>query len=186
MTNIIKKYEEEHISKLVENKEIPDFKAGDTVRVSVRVVDGNNERLQAYEGVVIARSNRGVCSSFLVRKISHGEGVERRFMLYSPIVHKIEVVKRGIVRRAKLYYLRKLSGRAARIREKKFFTPKVKKEKVVENKNVAAEKTVEKVVEKKTTTKAATKTTTTKATAAKKTTTTAKKVEKKSDSKKAD
>lgn len=125
--NIIAKFEQQQIAKLAENKKIPDFKAGDTVKVTVKLIDRSIEkdskekiveRFQAYEGVVIARRNAGVTSSFVVRKISHGEGVERRFMIYSPIVHSIEVVKYGIVRRAKLYYLRKLSGKAARIREK--------------------------------------------------------------------
>jgi large subunit ribosomal protein L19 len=125
--NIIAKFEQQQIAKLTENKKIPDFKAGDTVKVTVKLIDRTIEkdskekiveRFQAYEGVVIARRNTGVTSSFVVRKISHGEGVERRFMIYSPIVHSIDVVKYGIVRRAKLYYLRNLSGKAARIKEK--------------------------------------------------------------------
>lgn len=116
--NIIEQFEKEQIAKLSENKIIPDFKAGDTVKVSVKVMDGASERIQAYEGVVIAKSNKLLHSSFVVRKISHGEGVERRFMTYSPLVHSIEVVKRGIVRRAKLYYLRNRSGKSARIKEK--------------------------------------------------------------------
>ena len=116
---MIDKFEQNQIVKLTENKKIPDFSPGDTVRVSVRVIEGANERIQGYEGVVIARRNAGVRSSFLVRKISHGVGVERKFMLYSPIVQNIEVVKRGIVRRAKLYYLRDLRGKAARIKEKR-------------------------------------------------------------------
>lgn len=116
--NIVEQYEQEQIAKLTENKTIPVFSVGDTVRVSVRVTDGATERLQSYEGVVIAKRNRGLTSSFMVRKISHGEGVERRFMTYSPIVQAIGVVKRGIVRRAKLYYLRQRSGKSARIREK--------------------------------------------------------------------
>lgn len=121
MTNIIEQFEKGQIEKLTENKSVPDFRAGDTVKVSVRVIDGANERLQAYEGVVIAKRNRSLTSSFVVRKVSHGEGVERRFMTYSPIVAKIEVIKRGIVRRAKLFYLRELSGKAARIKEKKTY-----------------------------------------------------------------
>ncbi|HJK86984.1 MAG TPA: 50S ribosomal protein L19 [Candidatus Megaira endosymbiont of Nemacystus decipiens] len=120
MTNIVEQFEQDQIKKMVQNKEIPDFRAGDTVRVSVRVVDGANERIQAYEGVVIARRNRGIASSFVVRKTSHNEGVERKFMIYSPIVAKIEVKKRGIVRRAKLHYLRYLSARNSRIRERRF------------------------------------------------------------------
>ena len=116
--NLIEKFEQEQIAKYAANKKIPEFKAGDSVRVSVKVIDGTTERLQAYEGVVIAKRNRALTSSFVVRKISHGEGVERRFMIYSPIVHSIEVTKRGIVRRAKLYYLRQRSGKSARIKEK--------------------------------------------------------------------
>jgi large subunit ribosomal protein L19 len=127
MSNIVEQFEKEQIAKSTESKNIPEFRAGDTVRVSVRVIDGANERLQAYEGVVIAKRNRGVASSFVVRKVSHGEGVERRFMTYSPIVAKIDVVKRGIVRRAKLFYLRELSGKAARIRERREHTVKAKK-----------------------------------------------------------
>lgn len=130
MSKLIDQFEEQEIKKLTEKKDIPDFKAGDTVRVSVKVVDGNNERLQAYEGVVIAKRNRGITSSFMVRKISHGEGVERRFMTYSPIVAKIDVVKRGVVRRAKLFYLRGLSGKAARIKEKRSYNPASKKKAV--------------------------------------------------------
>jgi large subunit ribosomal protein L19 len=118
MNNLLEQYEKDQIARLTENKTIPDFRAGDTVSVSVRVIDGTTERLQMFEGVVIAKRNSGVNSSFVVRKVSYGEGVERRFMMYSPVVQKIEVVKRGVVRRAKLFYLRELSGKAARIREK--------------------------------------------------------------------
>lgn len=100
------------------NKEIPTFSSGDTVVVQVRVKEGSRERLQAFEGVVIGKRNRGVNSAFTVRKISHGEGVERVFQTYSPNVASIEVKRRGDVRRAKLYYLRGLTGRAARIKEK--------------------------------------------------------------------
>jgi len=124
MENLITRFEQDHIAKLTENKIVPEFRAGDSVRVSVRVIDGATERLQAYEGVVIAKRNRGIASSFVVRKVSHGEGVERRFMTYSPIVSKIEVVKRGVVRRAKLFYLRNLSGKAARIKEKMTYAPR--------------------------------------------------------------
>ncbi|PCJ26280.1 MAG: 50S ribosomal protein L19 [Rickettsiales bacterium] len=129
MTNLIDQFEKNQIEKLTANKEIPTFRAGDTVRVSVRVIDGTTERLQSYEGVVIAKRNRGITSSFLVRKVSHGEGVERRFMTYSPIVAKIDVIKRGIVRRAKLFYLRELSGKAARIKERKTYAPAAQKKK---------------------------------------------------------
>jgi large subunit ribosomal protein L19 len=97
---------------------IPAFKPGDTVVVQVKVVEGDRERVQAYEGIVIARSNRGFNSSFTVRKVSHGEGVERTFQTYSPSISDIAVKRRGSVRRAKLYYLRDLSGKAARIEEK--------------------------------------------------------------------
>src|SRR6185437_14077690 len=114
-----------HMSKIVQEhesrrmtREVPDFKPGDTVVVQVKVVEGDRERVQAYEGVVIARSNRGLNSSFTVRKISHGEGVERVFQTYSPSISEIVVKRRGSVRRAKLYYLRDLSGKAARIEEK--------------------------------------------------------------------
>ena len=114
--NIIEQVEQEEIARL--NKEIPAFAPGDTVIVSVSVTEGNRTRLQAYEGVVIARRNRGLNSNFIVRKISNGEGVERTFQLYAPSVAKIEVKRRGDVRRAKLYYLRGLTGKAARIKEK--------------------------------------------------------------------
>ena len=117
-TNIIERYEQEQIAKLSANKIIPEFKAGDTVRVNVRVVEGTTERLQAFEGVVIAKRNRGLHSSFLVRKVTFGEGVERRFMIYSPLTHDIQVIRRGIVRRAALYYIRGLSGKASRIKER--------------------------------------------------------------------
>ena len=116
--NIIAQFEQQQIAKLTKNKVIPKFQAGDTVNVTVRITEGATERLQSYEGVVIARRNKGLTSSFLVRKISHGEGVERRFMIYSPLVQAITVVKRGIVRRAKLYYLRARSGKSARIKER--------------------------------------------------------------------
>ena len=116
LMNLIQTLEQEEIARL--NKVIPSFAPGDTVIVSVNVVEGNRKRLQAYEGVVIARRNRGLNSSFIVRKVSNGEGVERTFPLYSPRIAKIEVKRRGDVRRAKLYYLRDRSGRSARIKEK--------------------------------------------------------------------
>ena len=116
--NLIQQLEAEQISKLTDGKSIPDFAAGDTVRVNVRVVEGSRERLQAYEGVCISRKNRGLNSSFTVRKISNGEGVERVFPLYSPRLDEIAVVRRGRVRRAKLYYLRGRTGKSARIAEK--------------------------------------------------------------------
>ena len=120
----IAKFEQEQVQRLTNGKEIPDFKAGDTVNVGVRIVEGATERIQAYEGVVIARRSASVNSSFTVRKISHGEGVERKFKLYSPMIASIKVVKRGIVKRAKLYYLRNLRGKAARIRERLDFEAK--------------------------------------------------------------
>jgi large subunit ribosomal protein L19 len=114
--DLIRQIEQEEIARL--GKDIPEFAPGDTVVVSVNVVEGNRKRSQAYEGVVIAKRNRGLNSSFIVRKISSGEGVERTFQLYSPLIAKIEVKRRGDVRRAKLYYLRDRSGKSARIREK--------------------------------------------------------------------
>ena len=114
--NIIHTLEQEEIARLSAGKTIPEFRAGDTVSVLVNVIEGSRKRTQAYEGVVIAKRNRGLNSSFIVRKISSGEGVERTFQLYSPIA-SIEVKRRGDVRRAKLYYLRERSGKAARIRE---------------------------------------------------------------------
>ncbi len=114
--NLIEQLEREEIARL--GKIIPDFSPGDTVVVNVNVVEGDRKRIQAYEGVVIAKRNRGLNSSFIVRKISSGEGVERTFQTYSPIISSIEVKRRGDVRRAKLYYLRNRSGKSARIREK--------------------------------------------------------------------
>lgn len=116
--NIIQQIEAEQVAKLSDGKTMPDFAPGDTVRVNVKVVEGNRERIQAYEGVVIARKNAGLNSSFTVRKISYGEGVERIFPLYSPRIESIELVRRGKVRRAKLYYLRGRTGKAARIAER--------------------------------------------------------------------
>jgi large subunit ribosomal protein L19 len=117
--NLIQELENEEIARLGENgKKIPVFAPGDTVVVSVNVVEGERKRVQAYEGVVIARRNRGLNSNFIVRKISSGEGVERTFQTYSPLIAKIEVKRRGDVGRSKLYYLRNLTGKAARIKEK--------------------------------------------------------------------
>jgi large subunit ribosomal protein L19 len=113
MSNIIEQLEKEQM-----NREVPDFAPGDTVVVQVKVKEGDRERLQAFEGVVIAKRNRGMNSGFTVRKVSHGEGVERTFQTYSPAVQGIEVKRRGDVRRAKLYYLRELAGKKARIKEK--------------------------------------------------------------------
>jgi len=116
--NLIQILEQEEVARLMENKTIPAFAPGDTVVVNVNVVEGTRKRVQAYEGVVIARRNRGLNSSFIVRKISSGEGVERTFQLYAPTIASIEVKRRGDVRRAKLYYLRFRSGKSARIKEK--------------------------------------------------------------------
>jgi large subunit ribosomal protein L19 len=112
-TNIIDQLDKENM-----NREMPDFRPGDTVVVQVKVKEGSRERLQAYEGVVIAKRNRGINSAFTVRKISHGEGVERVFQTYSPTVDSVTIKRRGDVRRAKLYYLRERTGKAARIKEK--------------------------------------------------------------------
>ena len=117
--NLIQMLEQEQIAELSKDKKIPEFRPGDTLRVGVKVVEGDRSRVQMYEGVCIARSNKGVNSNFTVRKISFGEGVERVFPLYSPIVDSIEVVRRGAVRRAKLYYLRGRRGKSARIAERR-------------------------------------------------------------------
>ncbi|KAB0540910.1 50S ribosomal protein L19 [Pseudochrobactrum algeriensis] len=126
--NIIKQLEAEQIAKIAEKRVLPDFDAGDTVRVLVRVTEGTRTRVQAYEGVCIGRSGAGLQESFTVRKISYGEGVERVFPVYSPLVEGVEVVRRGKVRRAKLYYLRGLTGKAARIVEKKDNRSKAERE----------------------------------------------------------
>ena len=115
--DIIAQLEKEQLQKLSANKEIPDFEPGDTVLVNVKVVEGDKSRVQAYEGVCIARAGSGLNQSFTVRKISYGEGVERVFPLYSPMIDSIKLVRRGKVRRAKLYYLRNLRGKSARIAE---------------------------------------------------------------------
>ena len=116
--NTIEKLEQDQVAKLTEGRSLPEFSPGDTLRVNVKVVEGTRERLQAFEGVCIARKNRGLNSSFTVRKISYNEGVERIFPLYSPRIDSIELVRRGDVRRAKLYYLRGRRGKSARISEK--------------------------------------------------------------------
>ncbi|SLN14296.1 50S ribosomal protein L19 [Oceanibacterium hippocampi] len=117
--NVIQEIEREQIEKLVAARPVPVFGPGDTLRVNVKVVEGTRERVQAFEGVCIARSGGSINASFTVRKISYGEGVERVFPLYSPRIDSIEVVRRGVVRRAKLYYLRELRGKKARITEKR-------------------------------------------------------------------
>ena len=116
--NIVEQIGQDAVNASLEQRPVPEFGAGDTLRISVRVVEGSRERIRAFEGVCIARKNKGISSSFTVRKISYGEGVERIFPLYSPQVQKIEVLRRGRVRRAKLYYLRGRTGKAARIAEK--------------------------------------------------------------------
>ena len=121
--NVIERVEEEQVAKLTTERAIPEFRAGDTLRVNVKVVEGTRERIQAYEGVCIARRNAGLNSSFTVRKISYGEGVERVFPLYSPRIDSIQVVRRGVVRRAKLYYLRSRRGKSARIKERRDTRP---------------------------------------------------------------
>jgi large subunit ribosomal protein L19 len=117
--NLIQTLEAEAVAALSENKKIPAFRAGDTVKVGVKVIEGERTRIQNYEGVCIARSNKGMGSNFTVRKMSFGEGVERVFPLYSPNIDSIEVVRKGVVRRAKLYYLRGLTGKKARIAERR-------------------------------------------------------------------
>ena len=121
--NVLQKFEATQVAKLTAGKTIPDFRAGDTVKVNVKIVEGTRERIQAYEGVCIAREGHGVNESFTVRKISYGEGVERVFPLLSPRIETIELIRRGTVRRAKLYYLRGLRGKKARIVEKKDYAP---------------------------------------------------------------
>lgn len=121
--NLIQTLEKEAVDAFAASKDIPEFRAGDTVRIGVRVVEGERVRTQNYEGVCIARTNRGMGSSFTVRKISFGEGVERVFPLYSPNIESITVVRRGIVRRAKLYYLRGRTGKRARIAERRLNQP---------------------------------------------------------------
>ena len=116
--NLIQELEKEQLNKLKESGQVPDFAPGDTVRVNVKISEGTRERVQAYEGVVIGRSGAGINESFTVRKISYGEGVERVFPVYSPTIESISVVKKGKVRRAKLYYLRDRRGKSARIAEK--------------------------------------------------------------------
>lgn len=117
--NTLQKFEASQVAKLTEGKNIPNFAPGDTVKVNVKIIEGNRERVQAYEGVCIARGGHGINASFTVRKISYGEGVERVFPLLSPRIESIELIRRGSVRRAKLYYLRDLRGKKARITEKK-------------------------------------------------------------------
>ena len=118
MNNLVEKFEKKQIAKLTSKKNIPAFRPGDTLRVTIKIVEGERSRLQAYEGLCIARKNNSVNSKFTVRKVSHGEGVERVFPLFSPIIDKIEVIKKGHVKRAKLYYLRKRTGKRSRIADR--------------------------------------------------------------------
>ena len=117
--NIIDEIEQEQIEEITEKRMVPEFGAGDTLKVHLKVVEGTRERIQVFEGLCIARSNRSLNSTFTVRKISNGEGVERVFPVYSPLIDKLEVIRRGDVRRSKLYYIRTLSGKKARITEKR-------------------------------------------------------------------
>lgn len=125
--NELQKFENKEVERLMAGKSIPDFFPGDTLRVSIKIKEGDKERIQAFEGVCLGRRNRGINSSFVVRKLSSGIGVERVFPLHSPKISKIEVVRNGSVRRAKLYYLRKLTGKAARI-EERAYKPEAKAE----------------------------------------------------------
>ena len=143
--NTIKDIEKEQINEILKKRQVPDFKSGDTVKVNVFVTEGNKERTQAFEGICIARSNRGFNSTFTLRKISHGEGVERVFPIYSPMLESITLIRRGRVRRSKLYYLRQRSGKSARIAEKKDnlrkkqISNKAPEVKVQENKELEAD-----------------------------------------------
>ncbi len=122
--NVLEKFNKEQMDRLASERPVPEFQPGDSLRVNVKVVEGTRERVQAFEGVCIGRKNAGINSSFTVRKLSYGEGVERVFPLYSPRIESIEVIRRGDVRRAKLYYLRGRTGKRARIREKVTYRPK--------------------------------------------------------------
>ena len=135
MVNLVERFENQQYKKLMENKRIDDFRPGDTIRVNVRIVEGKNERIQAFEGVCIARSSHGLNASCLVRKISNGEGVERLFPLCSPNIESIEAMRHGKVRRSKLYYMRSRFGKAARIQEKKREDHRTKKSATQKNKS---------------------------------------------------
>ena len=138
--NIIKKFEQEQIKELSKDKKIPEFRPGDTIKIGIKIIEGKTERLQYFQGLCIARSNDSINASFTVRKISNNEGVERKFPLYSPRIVSIEVVRKGIVRRAKLYYMRKLFGKAARIKEKKDYLNSKNTKQAVAKPKKAAEK----------------------------------------------
>ena len=140
----IKNFEEESIKALLGDKKLPDFRPGDSLKVGVKIIEGKNERLQYFQGLCIAKSGDLINSSFTVRKISGSEGVERKFPLYSPKIDSIEVIRKGVVRRAKLYYMRELRGKAARIKEKQdFLGKKSKKAKSAENTKAAAKPAAE-------------------------------------------
>ena len=139
--NLLQKLEQEHIEKLATGKRLDNFGPGDTVRVNVKIIEGTTERVQAFEGICIGKKNRGLHSSFTVRKISHGEGVERIFPLYSPRLESVECLRKGDVRRAKLYYLRGLTGKAARISEKMDYNRGQETAANVEQASETAEKT---------------------------------------------
>lgn len=143
--NLLQKLNQEQVDKLKAGKRLDNFAPGDTVRVNVRIIEGNAERVQAFEGICIGRKNRGLQSAFTVRKISHGEGVERIFPLYSPRLESVECLRRGDVRRAKLYYLRGLTGKAARISEKMDYN---RAEAAAAKKAAAKDKPAEKSAEK--------------------------------------
>jgi len=142
--NVIEKLEQDEIARVTQDKSIPDFGPGDSVRVMVRVVEGNRERLQPFEGVVIARDGGGINATFTMRKISFGEGVERVFPLYSPSIGSIEVLRRGRVRRAKLYYLRGRTGKAARIPEERAAPKRAKQSKQAATKQTASKQSTAK------------------------------------------
>ena len=151
MSNLLEAFEKKQIEKLTGKKRIPTFRPGDTLKVTIRITEGDKSRLQAFEGMCIARKNNSVNSNFTVRKLSHGEGVERVFPLFSPIIEKIEVVRKGDVRRAKLYYLRDRRGKAARIVEKIEVKKKTNEKKDVASvlKDKVAETSSKKEVENK-------------------------------------
>jgi large subunit ribosomal protein L19 len=140
MTNIIDEIEQEHMAELTADKKIPEFQPGDTLRVNVRVKEGTRERVQVFEGLCIGRSGKGINQSFTMRKISYGEGLERVFPLYGPMIDSIDVVRRGDVRRAKLYYLRGRRGKSARIAERQDWR-RIRDKETAQAKEAAAEKT---------------------------------------------
>lgn len=148
MTNIIDEIEQEHMAELMADKNIPEFQPGDTLRVNVRIKEGARERIQAFEGVCIGRSGKGLNESFTMRKISYGEGLERVFPLYGPMIDSIDVVRRGDVRRAKLYYLRGRRGKSARIAERQDWRRIRDKETAQAEAQKAASETAEEAADK--------------------------------------